>query len=227
MLIVLNNKCNFTLEEFKNYKEQLKNLNTKEQLILCPSSCYFPLCSDIGIDTGSQNVSKKTENITGEITAKQLRKLNISCCIVGHSERRIEESETDADINKKIVNLLNENISPILCVGETKEENENGLTKKIILNQIQNAIENISYENYQKILIAYEPIWAVNSNETLDVYEIENVINFIKNIVPNNQVLYGGGVTKDNFSNISQIEDLDGFLLGRLGNDIETLKGLI
>lgn len=228
MIIVLNNKSNFNKEEFLNYMEELSRINYKKPLILCPSTSYLSLCSDIAFGLGSQNVSKDNlTSRTGEITATQLKSLGVSYCIVGHSDRRINNHETDEYINCQINNLLSENIIPILCVGESKEEYDKNITKEVILNEIQSAIRNTSYDNQQKIIVAYEPIWAIGSKVPPMINEIEEVVNFIKSIMPNNKVLYGGGITNDNIFEITDLQNIDGLLIGSLGCNSELLKNVL
>lgn len=228
MIIVLNNKSNFNKDEFLNYMEELAQINYRNPLILCPSSPYLSMCSDITFGLGSQNVSKDNlTSRTGEITAAQLKSLGVSYCIVGHSDRRINNHETNEYINCQINNLLSENIIPILCVGESKEEYDKNITKEVILNEIKSAIKNISYDNHQKIIVAYEPIWAIGSKTPPTISEIEEVVHFIKSIIPNNKVLYGGGINNNNIFEIADLQSIDGLLIGGLGCNSESLKSTL
>lgn len=225
MLLILNNKSHFKLEEFKDYVNKLSTITHNHQLVLCPSSCYLALTIEKDIVIGSQNVSKtNSDSVTGEITATQLKSMGISYCIVGHCERRITQYETDADINKKIKNLLSENIVPVLCVGETKEEYALGLTRKILLSKIDLALDNLSQENINQVIIAYEPIWSVEIETPPPIEVIEENISFIKEKLPHNKVLYGGGVNINNFNHITKVSSIDGLLLGKLGCDVDSLK---
>lgn len=122
MIIILNNKTNFTRDEFLDYKNHLSQINYYHPLILCPSSCYLPFCQETTLGLGAQNVSKtNSKSATGEITAPQLKSLNVNYCLVGHSERRIHLNEDSNDISAKIKNLLAEDIIPILCIGEMRK----------------------------------------------------------------------------------------------------------
>lgn len=225
MIIVLNNKTNFTKDEFLDYKNHLSQINYYHPLILCPSSCYLPFCQETTLGLGAQNVSKtNSKSATGEITAPQLKSLNVNYCLVGHSERRIHLNEDSNDISAKIKNLLAEDIIPILCIGENEEEYQNNKIKEVLLKDLKASFSAVSYLDQQKIIIAYEPIWAIDSDTIPTNKEIEETTEFIKGIFPNNIVLYGGGVTSDNIYELSQIKTVDGFLLGRLGNNINELE---
>ena len=123
MIIVLNNKCNLLTDEFIKYQESLSKLESKHELVLCPSSIYLSKFSLNNFKLGSQNVGSNYEGaFTGEISASQLKALNVEYSIVGHSERRKNQRESNEEINKKIKLLLDNGITPILCVGENMNE---------------------------------------------------------------------------------------------------------
>ena len=123
MIIALNNKCNFKIEEFLTYQQELNKIADNNLIVLCPTSLYLSVAKLDNIKLGAQNTSCTKEGAyTGEISATQLKSLNVEYCIVGHSERRKNQKESNEEIKEKITRLLEENITPILCVGETKEE---------------------------------------------------------------------------------------------------------
>ena len=125
MIVALNNKSNLNKEEFFEYQKKLSTVDTKHTLILCPTMLNIPSFNLENCILAAQNVGKDENGAhTGEISAQQLASNNVKYCIVGHSERRQELGETDEDINKKIKMLFKNSITPILCVGETKEERE-------------------------------------------------------------------------------------------------------
>ena len=148
MIVALNNKSNLNKQEFTNYIEELNTINTKHTMIICPT--YLNISSvNSNILLGSQNVSS-TENgaYTGEISAKDLKSYNVKYSLVGHSERRKYQRETDSEIYEKIIMLLQENIIPILCVGETKEERENNKVEEVLNKQLSGLL-NIR-ENFRE-----------------------------------------------------------------------------
>lgn len=222
-MIVLNNKSNLTKDEFINYINELENINIDSKFIVCPSTINIPMFETKKIILGAQNVSKAEQGPhTGEINASQLASYNVKYCIVGHSERRLEQNETNKDINKKIKRLQKENIIPILCIGETKEERKNKSYKRVLSKEIREALINI--KDVEKIVIAYEPIYSIGTGMTPTKEEIEEVIKYIKKKLPTNKVLYGGSVNNSNKKMLQNIKDLDGYLIGNLGLKINDLK---
>lgn len=223
MLIILNNKCNLNKEEFEVYYNNLKNIVSSHSLILCPSNIYLNKVDCSNLLLGSQNVSGFGNGAyTGEISANQLKSLGVEYTIVGHSERRKYQREDDFLINQKIKELLDQNITPILCVGETKEEKEKNQT----LDKIQKELEEClnSLPNKEKVIIAYEPIWAIGTGNTLTKKEIEDILLKIKEYYPTNKLIYGGSVNEKNIEELKNTKVIDGFLLGGLSLKVEQLK---
>ena len=159
MIIALNNKSNLTKQEFIKYQEQLSNTNTSNKMILCPTFLNISQFNLSNFSLGSQDVSATNDGAyTGEISAKDLKSYNVEYAIIGHSERRAYQKESFEEINAKIKKLLENNITPILCVGETKKEKEQNKTKEIIKKELMTAIVNLKNVDKNKIIIAYEPI---------------------------------------------------------------------
>lgn len=207
MLVVLNNKCNFNLDEYLDYQNKLKNLNFKNDIVLCPSSIYLSNFELENIFLGSQNVSPFNDGAyTGEVSARQLKSLNVKYCLVGHSERRVYFKENNEILKNKIEQLLENEIIPIYCVGELEKNRDNNeLDKELkILEEIHNN---------EKIIIAYEPLWAIGTGIQPNINELEKIIKLIKEKFPNNKVLYGGSVNEDSIVNLKS-ELIDGYLLG-------------
>lgn len=221
MLIVLNNKSSFNVDQFSKYLLELDNLKKKDNLILCPSSCYLPFCIDKDITIGSQDVSMKNSLFaTGEVTAKQLKSLGVEYTLVGHADR----DESVDMVKTKVRNLLNVGISPILCVGEEKEDSSVDTIKQDLLARLNYIMSDLKLEEREKIIIAYEPKWAINADADLNMKEIGGIVEFIHHIFINNKILYGGGVTIENYPKLEKVDYLDGILVGRFGNNIDNLK---
>ena len=212
MIIALNNKSNLNKEDFINYLNALKYVKTDNTLILCPTYLNIPLVN-IDILVGSQNVSK-TDNgaYTGEISAEQLESYNVKYSIVGHSERREYQKETNLDIKEKIMKLIQFGITPILCIGESKEERENGTYKEVL----KEELSILQFLPTDQIIIAYEPIWSIGTGIIPTNEEITEVFELIKNIIPNSKVLYGGSANNENIDTLKEIDLIDGYLLGGL-----------
>ena len=227
MIIVLNNKSNLTKEEFLKYKEDIQKLNFKtSNVILIPSNIYLAAANIPNISLGSQNVSMyEMGPHTGEVSASQLRQLGVSYCLVGHSERRKEQHETNIEIRNKIKHLLNQGIIPILCIGETKEEKNTAHT--VIYQELQEALIGLTEEELKKVIIAYEPVWSIGTGLIPTSTEIESIVTKIKETYPNNLVLYGGSVTLENIEKLTQENAVDGYLLGGLSLQLDKVQILI
>lgn len=228
MIIALNNKSNLNKNEFTNYLLQLNKIVTNHKLILCPTFLNIPRANieNKNYLLGAQNVSSNSSGaFTGEISAEQLKEENVKYCIVGHSERRLLQKESLKEISSKIKNLQEQNIIPILCVGETKEEKEDNRTIDVIKREILSAIEN--QIDIEKIIIAYEPIWAIGTGVIPKNEEIKKVISEIKKILPSNKVLYGGSCNENNIKELNKITEIDGYLLGGISLKINNLQELL
>lgn len=227
MIIALNNKSNLTKEEFLKYQEDIQKLNFKtSNVILIPSNIYLASVNIPNISLGSQNVSMyEMGPHTGEVSASQLRQLGVSYCLVGHSERRKEQHETNIEIRNKIKNLLNKGIIPILCIGETKEEKNTAHT--VIYQELQEALIGLTEEELKKVIIAYEPVWSIGTGLIPTSTEIESIVTKIKETYPNNLVLYGGSVTLENIEKLTQENAVDGYLLGGLSLQLDKVQILI
>lgn len=218
-MIILNNKSNLTREEFVEYQSELSKIKSKQRLVLCPSTIHIANFYLENFHLGSQNVSKdKNGSHTGEVSSLQLKSFDVEYCLVGHSERREEFNETNSIIKKKIENLLEEEIIPILCIGEYIKE-DSKTTIEVLKKQISTTLKGLTEKEKNKIIIAYEPRWAIGTGKTAQIEEINHTLKEIKELLPNNLLLYGGGVTEHNISNLKKTQFLDGYLLGSLSLD--------
>ena len=228
MIIVLNNKSNLNKQEFKEYYKQLLKIKTKSKLVLCPTFINIGLVYDNKILLGSQNVSKDLNGAyTGEISASQLHDYGVKYSIVGHSERREYQRETLDDINKKIKRLSENNIVPILCIGETLEERKANQVEEVLDREIVSAIKNLTERERNKIIVAYEPIWSIGTGEIPTIEEIEEAFKFIKKRLPNNKILYGGSANEKNIDILKESKLIDGYLVGGLSLKPQELKTFI
>ena len=159
---------------------------------------------------------------TGEISPLMLKELDMDYVIIGHSERRQYFNETNEAVNKKVLKALKEGLLPIVCCGETLEQREAGDTKEHCKEQIQKALKNVPKCDLEKIVIAYEPIWAIGTGKTATSEDANDVISYIRNVVrelygnlaDNVRIQYGGSVKPSNISEIMAKSDIDGALVG-------------
>lgn len=179
---------------------------------------------DSSIKVAAQNVHQEPRGAyTGEISVEMLKDLDVSYCIVAHSERRKYFGETDELANKKIKALLDSNIQPVVCVGETLEQREKGEHLDLIRTQVKKALADIDMQRVADVIIAYEPLWAIGTGITATSEQAEEVCSFIRYIVAeaygvsiseNIKILYGGSVNPSNAKELFAMENIDGALVG-------------
>ena len=228
MIIALNNKSNLGKKEFLSYQKELETITSNFTIILCPTFLNINLCKNNKIHIGSQDVSETKEGAyTGEICAKHLKESNVEYCIVGHSERREYQKEDYKVIRDKIARLIENDITPILCIGESKKERENQQVKAIIEEELLSAISGLTTNEIKRIIIAYEPIWSIGTGIIPTIEEIEEAFHYIKNILPHNKIIYGGSANKDNIDVLKQSAMIDGYLLGGLSLKTKDLQVFI
>ena len=227
-IIAANFKMNLTKKEIDNYLKEIDNKKINN-VIFFPSNLYIPYFSKYNI--GSQDISfKELGSITGDTSIKQYLDFNIKYVLIGHSERRKYFNDSKY-ISDKVNLALKNNIIPIICVGETEEEYNNNLTKKVLKDELDEALENNITLLNNKIIIAYEPIFSIGTNKVLDIKEIENIVSYIKSYLKNTylldiKVLYGGSVNLNNISNLENISNLDGYLIGNASLDAKSFLDL-
>ena len=228
-IIAANFKMNLTKKEIDNYLKEIDNKKINN-VIFFPSNIYIPYFSKYNI--GSQDISfKELGSITGDTSIKQYLDFNIKYVLIGHSERRKYFNDSKY-ISDKVNLTLKNNIIPIICVGETEEEYNNNLTKKVLKDELDEALENNITLLNNKIIIAYEPIFSIGTNKVLDIKEIENIVSYIKSYLKNTylldiKVLYGGSVNLNNIGNLEKISNLDGYLIGNASLDAKSFLDLI
>ncbi len=232
--IVINLKQNFCLEEHQHYAHQLKKiLPTKVKLIVCPSSPFLSCYRDCRSFLGAQDLSRYPEgSYTGEISAKQLASLDVKYALVGHSERREFFNEDSKIISEKVANLLKSGIRPILIVGETLEQkNKNGIYMALE-KQLATVLNDFKREEIKNVIIAYEPIWAIDSYDNPEVCKIDEIVAFIKTIILNYYklnlpILYGGSINEENIDELLKIKGIEGFLIGTASLDVNKVQKMI
>ena len=208
-------------------KNRLKDVNSIK-IVLCPP---FTALSSVkkGIEgsnilLGAQNMYWEDEGaFTGEISALMLLSSGCSFVILGHSERRMYFGETNETINKKLKKALEVGLIPIVCVGERLEEREAGKTEMVVENHIKGAFEGLSKEEAKKVVIAYEPVWAIGTGKTASPKQANDVHRFIREklkglysqeVSESKIILYGGSVKPENAKELLNQVDIDGALVG-------------
>ncbi len=213
-----------------NLIEQLeeKDLGENTDVIICPPFPYLEMCTDYSNESyfavGAQNVSDRDQGaFTGEVSADMLASMEVEYCIVGHSERRAYYGETDALIAKKVDQLLKNDIRPIVCCGEVLEEREAGKQFEVVKRQITDGLFHLDAEAFGKIIIAYEPVWAIGTGKTATPEQAQEIHAFIrgliaekygKEVADNTSILYGGSCKPSNAKELFANPDVDGGLIG-------------
>jgi len=205
--------------------KNLKNYEDRDILICPPFTSLYPVSQIIknsSVKLGAQNVYFENEGaFTGEISPFMLKDIGVEYVICGHSERRNIFGETDEIINKKVKKVTENGMRPILCVGEKLEEREKGQTFEVVENQIRNCLSN--FKDIEKLVIAYEPVWAIGTGKTALPQQAEEVHIFIRELIGkmyNNEIaenliiLYGGSVKPENIDQLMKEKDIDGVLVG-------------
>ena len=228
-IIAGNWKMHKTIAEALEFVNEVKDRvnNDKVEAVICAP---FTLLKDLKQATKGTNIKIGAQNMhfeekgafTGEISPLMLKELDMDYVVIGHSERRQYYNETDETVNKKVLKALEVGIDPILCVGETLEEREAGNTKDVCKVQVEKALENVSKEDLAKVVIAYEPVWAIGTGKTATSEDANDVIAYIREVVANlygelaNEVRiqYGGSVKPSNVAEIMNQSDIDGALVG-------------
>lgn len=233
------NKSPKDVEEFMKIFPSLVS-DTENEVILCVP--FVDLCKankltrETNIKIGAQNMYFKDSGAyTGEVSPKMLEDMGIEYVIIGHSERRQYFNETDETVNLKIKSALTHNLKPIVCVGETLEQREAGITKEFVTGQVRNALKDITEDELKKIIIAYEPIWAIGTGKTASSNDANEVCKWIReelkalygNVADEIIIQYGGSVKSSNAKELFEMSDIDGGLVGGASLEPEEFSKIV
>ena len=225
-LIVANWKMNGSLEGLKEFFEDLE-LRDRADVVVLPPAVYVRDCiSAIGnraLDVGVQNVwTEDSGAYTGEISAKMVRDIGADWVLIGHSERRQLQKESDELVKQKLDCSLKAGINAIVCVGETLEERLSGQAESVVSDQLRKAITIDLSESQKEMVIAYEPIWAIGSGKSATLEEAQEMHVLIRSVLleilgrlgANVRILYGGSVTAENSAELIKQNHVNGLLVG-------------
>ncbi len=210
-------------------------------ILVCPPFTALSVVSDV---VGESNISLGAQNIyfedsgayTGEISASMLKDCGCTHVIIGHSERRTIFNESDELINKKVKKAIEADLTPILCIGEKLEEREANKTFEVITSQLEGDLMDIDIESMKKIIIAYEPVWAIGTGKTATAEQAQEAHVFIRNLIKEKYdsdvadetiILYGGSMKPSNVEELISQPDVDGGLIGGASLDAESFTELV
>ncbi|MBW4470174.1 MAG: triose-phosphate isomerase [Stenomitos rutilans HA7619-LM2] len=206
------------MEFLQGFMPQLNDVADDREVVLCvPFTALVKMSQFLHgslVRLGAQNVHWETSGAyTGEVAAPMLTEIGVRYVIVGHSERRQYFGETDETVNMRLRTAQAAGLTPILCVGETKQQRDIGETESVIFSQLDNGLKEIDQTN---LVIAYEPIWAIGTGDTCASAEANRVVGLIRSKLtnPDVPVQYGGSVKPDNADEILQQPEIDGALVG-------------
>uniref|UniRef100_UPI00359030CC Triosephosphate isomerase n=1 Tax=synthetic construct TaxID=32630 RepID=UPI00359030CC len=222
-------KMNGSVESIKSLVETLNNaeLDPNVEVVIAPPAVYLPLVREAlrkDIQVAAQNCYTKASGAyTGEISAEMLKDLGIPWVILGHSERRHIFGESDELVAEKTKYALDSGLSVILCIGETLEEREAGKTMDVVARQLKAIADKITENDWSKVVIAYEPVWAIGTGKVATPEQAQEVHaeirkwlaeNVSAEVAESTRIIYGGSVNGGNCKELAKQPDIDGFLVG-------------
>jgi triosephosphate isomerase (TIM) len=243
-MMAANWKMNKTPDEAEKYFREFLPLvagHTRDEIVVCPPytdvAVAIEAVRETDIAIGVQNVHWKADGAyTGEISAPMLLCLGVTHVIVGHSERRQYFGETDDTVNLRLKTALEAGLTPICCVGEVLEEREAGLTDDVLRRQCVRAFHAISAKKAAKLVVAYEPVWAIGTGKTATpelaaeahaVIRREATEAFGEEFAAKLRILYGGSVKPENAATLMAQEEIDGALVGGASLDAKSFAGIV
>jgi triosephosphate isomerase len=214
---------------------------TGVDIVVCPSFTALSEVSealeDSTIQVGGQDLYwEKSGAFTGEVSGEQLKDAGCSYVVIGHSERRQFFGETDVTVNKKISAALSAGLTPIVCVGELLREREAGKTEAVIKEQVEGSLAHITADEMLKMVIAYEPVWAIGTGKVATPQQAEDVHKFIRGLLEKRygrpvssqiRIQYGGSVKGSNVKELMAQDDIDGALVGGASLDAESFVQIV
>lgn len=245
-IVAGNWKMNKTLLEMQEFVDEFSDLTHDDELsksdviIFAPYPYLIPMLNRFSgkkIAIGAQDVSEHESGAyTGEVSAAMLSSIGITHCIIGHSERRKYHNETHDKLRKKLIRLSENNIVPVFCCGETLEERNNGNHFNMVRNQITDSVLTLEPKIYEKIIIAYEPVWAIGTGVNASPEEAQEMHEFIRQLFSDEagrdfasklRILYGGSVSPENASGLFSQKDIDGGLIGGASLNAKSLHTIL
>lgn len=225
----------------KEVNEALEGFNANCDVIICvPFTHLVPVCGVINqekLGLGAENCADhKSGAYTGEVSAPMVASTGATYVILGHSERRQYYGETSETLREKVRLALENNLTPIFCIGEVLEERENGTYNEVVASQIKDALFDLSAEDFSKLILAYEPVWAIGTGKTATADQAEDMHAHIratiaerygKEVADNTSILYGGSCKPSNAAELFAKPDVDGGLIGGASLKAADFMGIV
>ncbi len=210
-------------------------------IIICPPYTALSEAAEVvyqsNIQLGAQDMYWQDEGaFTGEVSGMMLKEVGAAYCVIGHSERRQYFGETNEAVNKKVKAALKNGLLPIMCVGETLAQREQDKTFDVIRDHVENGLKEINEEDVLKVIIAYEPVWAIGTGKTATPQQAQEVHKYIrdllvklynKEVAEKVRIQYGGSVKPDNIETLMKQPDIDGALVGGASLDVNSFAQIV
>ena len=235
-MVAGNWKMNGSLELVKQMSDAINDVKSQEMdIVLFPPFPLVPAMIASGVSTGAQTVSENTPGaFTGEVDGQLLKDLGATYVLVGHSERRSIYNESNETVAEKFARAQEVGLTPILCVGESESEQENGQTEQVVAAQIDAVIEKLGVAALKDSVIAYEPVWAIGTGKTASPEQAQTVHKFIRDkiaaldstLAQGLSILYGGSVNEKNSELLFAQTDIDGGLIGGASLKAESFSAI-
>ena len=243
-IVAGNWKMNTSLQEgvalAKEVNEALKTVTAKCDVVICVPFTHLASVKNViddNLGLGAENCADhKSGAYTGEISASMVASTGANYVILGHSERRQYYGETSETLKEKVALAFENNLTPIFCIGEVLEERENGTYFDVVKSQIEDALFHLSAEDFGKIVLAYEPVWAIGTGKTASDDQAEEMHAFIRNtiaakygqeVAENTSILYGGSCKPSNAQALFAKPNVDGGLIGGAALQAESFMGIV
>lgn len=244
-IVAGNWKMNTTLAEgvglAKDVNEALKGFTPNCDVVICVPFTHLASVNAVidpaKLGLGAENCADHAKGAyTGEVSAAMVASTGANYVILGHSERRQYYGETSETLKEKVALALANNLTPIFCIGEVLEERENGTYFDVVKSQIEDALFGMSAEDFSKLILAYEPVWAIGTGKTATADQAEEIHAFIRNVIErkygkevadNTSILYGGSCKPSNAAELFAKPDVDGGLIGGAALDAESFMGIV
>ncbi len=232
--------CPEAVEAAGHLVQHLLDVSGVEVMIAPPFTALAPVSEALNegnISLGAQNLFWEKEGAyTGEISAPMLVSTGCRYVIIGHSERRQYFGENDRTVNKKIKAALNARLIPILCIGESESERESNRTFSVLDKQVENGLKGLVSKDLEPMILAYEPVWAIGTGKTATSDQAQEVHQFLRSLLEKYfgtsfsqliRILYGGSVKPENISELMEMPDIDGVLVGGASLNPDTFSNIV
>lgn len=242
-IIIGNWKMHKTIAEAKSFIKGLTEISrdSPAKIWLAVPFTAIQVSADqahgTAIAIGAQNVHDREEGpFTGEISCRMVKEAGATFTLIGHSERRQHSYESNAIVNKKVKRALNDGLRPVVCIGETLEQHQDGIAREILQEQLTQSLKNVNCDELQKVIVAYEPVWAIGTNLAAAPKQAQEVHSFCREIVAqhwnlaaaeNIVILYGGSVKPENAASLLEQKDIDGLLVGGSSLSLNSFSEII